>query len=72
MATKEYFVKMSWQDPKQPLRRIHDNNTLDLDLTQAAYEVANDARIIHCGHYEEVDDFTIDFMIPTGRGDDMS
>ena len=69
MATKEYFVKMSWQDPKQPLARIHANNTLDLDLTQAAYEVANDARITHCGRYVDIEDFTIDFMIPTGRED---
>ena len=69
MASKEYFVKMSWQDPEQPLNRIHANNTLDLDLTQAAYEVANSARITHCGRYVDVYNFTIDFMIPTGRED---
>lgn len=69
MADTEYFVKMSWQDPKQPLSRIHANNTLDLDLTQASYEVANYAQWIQCGRYEEVENFTIDFMIPTGRED---
>lgn len=72
MATKEYFVKMSWQDPKQPLRRIHDNNTIDLDLSEASYEVVDRARKIQIGHYEMVDDFTIDFMIPTGRDDELS
>ena len=66
MAVKEYFVKMSWQDPKQPLNRIHANNTLDLDLTKASYEVTNYARMVHCGHHVDIEDFTIDFMIPTG------
>ncbi len=67
MANKEYFIKVSWQDPKQPLARVHDNNTMFLDLTKDVYEVTDYARKLHCGRYEDVDDFTIDFMIPTGR-----
>ena len=69
MAVKEYFVKMSWQDPKQPLARVHDNDIMYLDLMKDVYEVTGTAQKIHCGHYEDIVDFTIDFMIPTGRED---
>ena len=68
MASKEYFVKVSWQDPKQPLARVHDNNIMSLDLTKDVYEVTDYARKLHLS-YDDVDYFTIDFMIPTGRED---
>jgi hypothetical protein len=69
MATKEYFVKVSWKDPNQPLLRVHRTSKIDLDLNDDHYKIDEKAEKELTGRLYEVQDFIIDFMIPTGRED---
>ena len=62
MSMKEYFVKVSYTDTEQPLKRVHANDIMNLDLTQRYLEVVEDAKNQYdC--YGNMPNFTIDFMI---------
>jgi hypothetical protein len=68
MAVKTYFLKTSWIDERQPLRREHRNATCDLDLTTDYYHALSIvAKEVFGEGYTCGDNFTIDFMIETGE-----
>ncbi len=63
MMTKSYFVKVSYIDPNQPLIRIHKNDAVDLDLSESWYSVLAECRKQTGHQYDDLENFTIDFMI---------
>lgn len=66
MTIKSYFIKTSWIDERQPLRREHKNLTCDLDLTGDYYHILDVASKEIFGRSPCGDNFTIDFMIERG------
>lgn len=65
---KDYFVKVSWINPDQPLTRCHVNDTVTVDITTNWYEfVARIEEQTRGCHRERVESFTVDFMMEIGK-----
>jgi len=61
----QYFMKVSWQDPNQPLLRIHENIDIELvlDKSPSAWELVDYVK--RDSHWQDaIAAFTIDFMCP--------
>ncbi len=67
MAARTYFVKVSWLDPNQNLKRVHHNDNAFFDITKPYYEIVNEVKRQVIDRSAYVEDFVIDFMIPTGE-----
>jgi len=67
---KDYFVKYSYDDAKQPLRRIHCNSRTDLNLRNAWWDVITQLRKDeHLKDECQYPNLTIDFMIEVESDD---
>ena len=63
MSSKMYFVKVSYTDPDQPLRRIHENfDDVYIDSQRGiVYQVEEQLG----SEYKYYEGFTVDFMLCT-------
>jgi hypothetical protein len=66
MSSKNYFVKVSWQNPKQPLIRVHANTKVDLDLSCDVWDISTYIQRELMSRNVSVKQFTVDFMIECG------
>lgn len=59
---KRCFLKVSWQDPDQPLNRIHENiDEIRLDFTKAILpQILSEFKYT----YANYNDFIVDFVLP--------
>lgn len=63
---KRYFCKVSWQNPNQPLNRVHDNGFMEINFSavENSWEVVEIFHKCNYGYYvHDKIDFCIDFMI---------
>jgi hypothetical protein len=63
MATRDYFVKVSWRDSNQPLRYVRSNGRVSVDLTLDEWDVVGSIKSQTLGRGMDVDEFVVDFMI---------
>jgi len=65
---KDYFVKVSWINPEQPLTRCGLNDVVSVDITTNWYEfVANIEEQTRGRYFDRVENFTVDFMMEIGK-----
>lgn len=65
---KDYFVKVSWINPEQPLTRCMVNDVVSADITTDLYTFINVIKEQTCVWFDgRVENFTVDFMMEVGK-----